>query len=148
MTKAHCTAWLAWKFWQICDNIQAPSVQPAFFVVPACQLIVLDWFEWHHQASVHCSKQGRHLISATSNYSDIRKILGRWRIEPWAASCEARMLSIALCTSPQQPALVCFSLGGQPYIMSFGCLHAFSIHLMVPKRLVATKCGPIEDNYE
>ena len=30
MSSAPCTAWLAWKLWQICGIIKAPSVQPAF----------------------------------------------------------------------------------------------------------------------
>ena len=30
MSSAPCTAWLAWKLWQICGIIKAPSLQPAF----------------------------------------------------------------------------------------------------------------------
>ena len=59
----------------------------------ACHLLLLDGFDWHYQASIHCSKQCHRYISAAS----IEKFLGMPRIEPRAAGCEARTLSIVLC---------------------------------------------------
>ena len=36
------------------NELEVVIQHKGFFVVPACHWLVLDGFEWHHQASVHC----------------------------------------------------------------------------------------------
>ena len=50
---------------------------PYFFVVFPCHYPVLDGFDQHYQASVHCSKQFHWLTSATSKYP-LEKIWKCW----------------------------------------------------------------------
>ena len=62
------------------------------FKVLACDQPVLDGFNWHNQASVHCSKQCHQLSSATSR----EKFLGTPIIELGVGGCKARTLFIEL----------------------------------------------------
>ena len=64
-----------------------------FFVELACLNPELDGFDWHHQASVHCSKQCCQYISATSR----EKLSRTPRIEPGVALCQGRTISIVPC---------------------------------------------------
>ena len=85
-------------FWPALFKLSHESWGPVlpfqFFLVLACHRTVLDGLNWQYRASVHCSKQCRQLISATSSI----KFLGAPRIEPGAAEWELSL--VPLCYAP------------------------------------------------
>ena len=97
------------------------------FVVPACHLLALDRFDWHHQASVRCSKQGCQEISATSNYffRDSQKNFwdcGESNLGPLGGKCECYPLCYA---APPPPICECFFAAGM------SCQLAVSVNVKV-----------------
>ena len=66
-----------------CEVLGLASPSTFFCSTSFCHKLVLDGFDQHFQATVHCSKQRRRLTSATSKISE--KTLGTLGIEPGLA---------------------------------------------------------------
>ena len=69
------------------------------FVVLALPLLVLDGFNQHFQAAVHCSNQRRWLTSATSIFFPQKKI-GKAGIWTWVGRVRSMNATSVLCRPP------------------------------------------------
>ena len=81
------------------------SRAPMLFVELSCHWPELDGFDWHYQASVHCSKQCRKI---TQQHQD-KKLSGMRRIKPRAGRWEASKLPLCYAAPPWIPTLFCLT---------------------------------------